>query len=292
MCTKLRCAKRSAEMRIDMLIGNHLSASKGYAAMGKAALALDANTFAFFTRNPRGGKAKEIDEKDVEKFLNFAKEHEFGKIVAHAPYTMNLCAAKEDVRSFSKEMLLDDLKRMEYTPYNYYNFHPGSHVGQGAEKGIALIAEALNEALKPEQTTTVLLETMAGKGTEVGRTFEELREILDHVELNDKMGVCLDTCHVWDGGYDIVNDLDDVLNEFDRVIGLDRLKAVHFNDSMNDCGSHKDRHAKIGEGKIGAEAMRRVALHPLLEGRPFILETPNDDEGYRREIQMVREWTR
>ena len=279
-------------MRIDMLIGNHLSASKGYAAMGKAALALDANTFAFFTRNPRGGKAKEIDEKDVEKFLNFAKEHEFGKIVAHAPYTMNLCAAKEDVRSFSKEMLLDDLKRMEYTPYNYYNFHPGAHVGQGAEKGIALIAEALNEALKPEQTTTVLLETMAGKGTEVGRTFEELREILDRVELNEKMGVCLDTCHVWDGGYDIVNDLDDVLNEFDRVIGLDRLKAVHFNDSMNDCGSHKDRHAKIGEGKIGAEAMRRVALHPLLEGRPFILETPNDDEGYRREIQMVREWTR
>lgn len=292
MCTKLRCAKRSAEMRIDMLIGNHLSASIGYAAMGKAALALDANTFAFFTRNPRGGKAKEIDEKDVEKFLNFAKEHEFGKIVAHAPYTMNLCAAKEDVRSFSKEMLLDDLKRMEYTPYNYYNFHPGSHVGQGAEKGIALIAEALNEALKPEQTTTVLLETMAGKGTEVGRTFEELREILDRVELNDKMGVCLDTCHVWDGGYDIVNDLDGVLNGFDRVIGLDRLKAVHFNDSMNDCGSHKDRHAKIGEGKIGAEAMRRVALHPLLEGRPFILETPNDDEGYRREIQMVREWTR
>lgn len=279
-------------MRIDMLIGNHLSASKGYAAMGKAALALDANTFAFFTRNPRGGKAKEIDEKDVEKFLNFAKEHEFGKIVAHAPYTMNLCAAKEDVRSFSKEMLLDDLKRMEYTPYNYYNFHPGSHVGQGAEKGIALIAEALNEALKPEQTTTVLLETMAGKGTEVGRTFEELREILDRVELNDKMGVCLDTCHVWDGGYDIVNDLDGVLNGFDRVIGLDRLKAVHFNDSMNDCGSHKDRHAKIGEGKIGAEAMRRVTLHPLLEGRPFILETPNDDEGYRREIQMVREWTR
>lgn len=274
-----------------MLIGNHLSASKGYAAMGKAALALDANTFAFFTRNPRGGKAKEIDEKDVEKFLNFAKEHEFGKIVAHAPYTMNLCAAKEDIRSFSKEMLLDDLKRMEYTPYNYYNFHPGSHVGQGAETGIALIAEALNEALKPEQTTTVLLETMAGKGTEVGRTFEELREILDRVELNDKMGVCLDTCHVWDGGYDIVNDLDGVLNEFDRVIGLERLKAVHFNDSMNECCSHKDRHAKIGEGKIGAEAMRRVVLHPLLEGRPFILETPNDDEGYRREIQMVREWT-
>ena len=273
-------------------IGNHLSASKGFAAMGREAVKLGGNTFAFFTRNPRGGKAKAIDEKDIEKFLAFAKEHEFGKIVAHAPYTMNLCSAKEDIRNFSKEMIADDMKRMEYIPGNYYNFHPGSHVGQGAEKGIALIAEALNEALKPEQTTTVLLETMAGKGTEVGRTFEELREILDRVELNDKMGVCLDTCHVWDGGYDIVNDLDGVLNEFDRVIGLDRLKAVHFNDSMNDCGSHKDRHAKIGEGKIGAEAMRRVALHPLLEGRPFILETPNDDEGYRREIQMVREWTR
>lgn len=292
MCTKLRCAKRNAEMRIDMLIGNHLSASKGYAAMGKAALALDANTFAFFTRNPRGGKAKEIDEKDVEKFLNFAKEHEFSKIVAHAPYTMNLCAAKEDVRSFSKEMLFDDLRRMEYTPGNYYNFHPGSHVGQGADTGIELIAEALNEALKPDQTTTVLLETMAGKGTEVGRNFEELREILDRVELKEKMGVCLDTCHVWDSGYDIVNDLEGVLKEFDRVIGLDRLKAVHFNDSMNDCGSHKDRHARIGEGKIGAEAMRHVAVHPLLEGRPFILETPNDDEGYKREIHLVREWTK
>jgi len=292
LCVNLRCAKRSAEMRIDMLIGNHLSASKGYAAMGKAALALDANTFAFFTRNPRGGKAKEIDEKDVEKFLNFAKEHEFGKIVAHAPYTMNLCAAKEDVRSFSKEMLFDDLRRMEYTPGNYYNFHPGSHVGQGADTGIELIAEALNEALKPDQTTTVLLETMAGKGTEVGRNFEELREILDRVELKEKMGVCLDTCHVWDGGYDIVNDLESVLKEFDRVIGLDRLKAVHFNDSMNDCGSHKDRHARIGEGKIGAEAMRHVAVHPLLEGRPFILETPNDDEGYKREIHLVREWTK
>ena len=275
-----------------LYIGNHTSSSRGYLAMGKQMLANGGNTFAFFTRNPRGGKAKEIDPADVEKFLELAREHHFGKIVAHAPYTMNACAAKENLRDFAREIMADDLKRMEYTPYNYYNFHPGSHVGQGAEKGIALIAEALNEALKPEQTTTVLLETMAGKGTEVGRTFEELREILDRVELNDKMGVCLDTCHVWDGGYDIVNDLDDVLNEFDRVIGLDRLKAVHFNDSMNDCGSHKDRHAKIGEGKIGAEAMRRVALHPLLEGRPFILETPNDDEGYRREIQMVREWTR
>lgn len=289
MCTKLRCAKRSAEMRIDMLIGNHLSASKGYAAMGKAALALDANTFAFFTRNPRGGKAKEIDEKDVEKFLNFAKEHEFGKIVAHAPYTMNLCAAKEDVRSFSKEMLLDDLKRMEYTPYNYYNFHPGSHVGQGAEKGIVLIAEALNEALKPEQTTTVLLETMAGKGTEVGRTFEELREILDRVELNDKMGVCLDTCHVWDGGYDIVNDLDGVIGTFDRIIGLEKLKAIHLNDSMSPLGAHKDRHAKIGEGYIGEEALKRVVTHPAFKDLPFYLETPNELPGYAREIAMMRE---
>ena len=290
MCTKLRCAKRNAEMRIDMLIGNHLSASKGYAAMGKAALALDANTFAFFTRNPRGGKAKEIDEKDVEKFLNFAKEHEFGKIVAHAPYTMNLCAAKEDVRSFSKEMLLDDLKRMEYTPYNYYNFHPGAHVGQGAEKGIVLIAEALNEALKPEQTTTVLLETMAGKGTEVGRSFEELRAILDRVEMKEKMGVCLDTCHVWDGGYDIVNHLDEVLEEFDAVIGLNYLKAIHSNDSLNPLGAHKDRHARLGEGHIGLEAFRRIASHPKLQGLPFIMETPNDDEGWTKEIAMMRKF--
>ena len=256
--------------------------------MGKAALALDANTFAFFTRNPRGGKAKEIDEKDVEKFLNFAKEHEFGKIVAHEPYTMNLCAAKEDVRSFSKEMLLDDLKRMEYTPYNYYNFHPGSHVGQGAEKGIALIAEALNEALKPEQTTTVLLETMAGKGTEVGRTFEELREILDRVELNDKMGVCLDTCHVWDGGYDIVNDLDGVLTEFDRIIGLDHLKAIHLNDSLMPFASRKDRHARIGEGTIGLEAIARIINHPALRHLPFYLETPNELPGYAHEISVLR----
>ena len=270
-------------------IGNHVSSSKGYEAMGKQEVALGGDTFAFFTRNPRGGSAKEIKDEDVQRLLTLMKDYSFGPLVAHAPYTMNVCAAKEDIRKFSVEMLKDDIRRMEYLPGAFYNFHPGSHVGQGAEKGIALIAEALNEALKPEQTTTVLLETMAGKGTEVGRTFEELREILDRVELNDKMGVCLDTCHVWDGGYDIVNDLDGVLNEFDHVIGLDRLKAVHFNDSMNDCGSHKDRHAKIGEGKIGAEAMRRVALHPLLEGRPFILETPNDDEGYRREIQMVRE---
>lgn len=274
-----------------MLIGNHLSTSKGYEAMGKAALKLNANTFAFFTRNPRGGKAKEIDPKDVEKFLALEKEHGFGKLVAHAPYTMNLCAEKEDVRNFSREMIADDMKRMEYTPGNYYNFHPGSHVGQGVERGIELIAEAVNAALTPEQSTIVLLETMAGKGSEVGRTFEELREIIDRIELQDKVGVCFDTCHVWDGGYDIVNHLDEVLTEFDKVIGLNRLYAVHFNDSMNECGAHKDRHAKIGEGCIGAEALRRVATHPALSGRPFILETPNDDAGYKKEIELIRSWT-
>lgn len=259
--------------------------------MGKAAVLLGANTFAFFTRNPRGGKAKEIDEKDVGAYLALAKEQQFGKLVAHAPYTMNLCAAKEDIRTFSREMIADDLRRMEYTPGNYYNFHPGSHVGQGAEAGIDLVAQTLNHILRPEQTTIVLLETMAGKGSEVGRNFEELRAILDKVELKEKVGVCFDTCHVWDGGYDIVGYLDEVLEEFDRVIGLERLYAVHFNDSMNERGSHKDRHAKIGEGCIGLEAMRRVATHPLLSGRPFILETPNDDAGYQREIALVREWT-
>lgn len=274
-----------------MLIGNHLSASKGYAAMGRAAIALGANTFAFFTRNPRGGKAKEINPEDVKKLLLLMEEHRFGKLVAHAPYTMNLCAAKEEIRQFSKDMIADDLARMEYTPGNYYNFHPGSHVGQGAECGIELIAEALNAVLTEEQTTTVLLETMAGKGSEVGRSFEELRDILLRVTLKDKMGVCFDTCHVWDAGYDIVNDLDGVLKEFDGIIGLNRLMAVHFNDSMNPCGAHKDRHARIGEGCIGAETLRRVATHPLLAGKPFILETPNDDEGYKREINMIREWT-
>lgn len=274
-----------------MYIGNHLSTAKGYAAMGKMAEKLGANTFAFFTRNPRGGSAKEIVPKDVEQLLAIAKECSFGKLVAHAPYTMNLCAAKEDIRKFSKEMIADDLKRMEYTPGNYYNFHPGSHVGQGAETGIELIAQALNEVLSPEQTTIVLLETMAGKGSEVGRNFEELKAILDKVNLQDKMGVCLDTCHVWDGGYDIVNHLDEVLEQFDQVIGLDRLYAIHFNDSMNECGAHKDRHARIGEGHIGLEAMQRIAIHPLLAGKPFILETPNDDEGYAKEIALVRQWT-
>ncbi len=275
-----------------MPIGNHLSASKGFAAMGRAAVALGADTFAFFTRNPRGGAVKKMDPADAGKLLDLAGEQHFGKLVAHAPYTMNLCAAKEDVRRFSLEVIVDDLKRMEYLPGNYYNFHPGSHVGQGEEAGIALIAEALNKALTKEQTTTVLLETMAGKGSEVGRTFEELRAILDAVELKEKVGVCFDTCHVWDGGYDIAGRLDEVLEEFDRVIGLDRLRAVHFNDSMNVCGARKDRHARIGEGCIGAEALRRVAVHPLLSGRPFILETPNDDEGYRREIALFREWTK
>lgn len=256
--------------------------------MGKQALKLGANTFAFFTRNPRGGKAKEIDPADVDKLLALMEEHHFGKLVAHAPYTMNLCAAKENVRSFSMEMFQDDLKRMDYLPGNYYNFHPGSHVGQGAEQGIEMIAEALNGALFEEQTTTVLLETMAGKGSEVGRSFEELRRIIDLVDLDDKLGVCLDTCHIWDGGYDVVDHLDDVLNEFDQVIGLDRLKPIHLNDSMNPLGAHKDRHEKIGQGHLGLEAITRIINHPALKELPFILETPNDDEGYTNEIAMLR----
>ena len=271
-------------------IGNHLPVSKGYAVMGEMALKLGGNTFAFFTRNPRGGKAKENDEDDVNELLNITEENGFGKLVAHAPYTMNLCAGKEDVRKFSKEVISDDIKRMEYTPGNYYNFHPGSHVGQGAERGIEIIADVLNEVLSPGQSTIVLLETMAGKGTEVGRTFEEIKEIIDRTKLKDKLGVCLDTCHIWDGGYDIVNNLDGVINEFDQVIGLDKLYAVHFNDSKNECGSHKDRHERVGYGQIGLEAMKRVALHPALAGKPFILETPNDDEGYIREIAMFKEW--
>lgn len=271
-------------------IGNHLSSSKGYAAMGRQAVKLGGNVFAFFTRNPRGGKAKAIVEEDVKRYLEYATEHKFGILVAHAPYTMNLCAAKEEIRSFSREMIADDLKRMEYTPGNYYNFHPGSHVGQGADRGIELIAEALNAVLSPEQSTTVLLETMAGKGSEMGRTFEELREIIDRVTCQDKLGVCFDTCHVWDAGYDLVNDLDGVLERFDRIIGLERLKAVHFNDSMNVCGSHKDRHQKLGQGEIGEEAMKRIVLHPALAGKPFILETPNDDAGYAKEIALVKTW--
>ena len=271
-------------------IGNHVSSSAGFLAMGEKELELGGDTFAFFTRNPRGGKAKDIDEQDVKDLLDLLHEKHFGVLVAHAPYTMNLCAEKDSIREFAENMLADDLERMEYLPGNYYNFHPGSHVGQGAEAAIDLIAGALNRHLKKDQTTTVLLETMAGKGSEVGRTFEELRAIIDSVELSDKLGVCFDTCHVWDGGYDIVNDLDHVLEDFDRVIGLDRLKAVHLNDSMNPCGAHKDRHQKIGQGEIGEEALRRVVTHPILQGKPFILETPNDDDGYKHEIAMIREW--
>ena len=269
-------------------IGSHLSASKGYLAMGKQAVKLGATTFAFFTRNPRGGSAKAIQEQDVAAFLTYAQEHQIQKIVAHAPYTLNLCSADPSIREFAKNTLADDLVRMEYTPHQFYNFHPGSHVKQGVEVGIAQIAEALNAVLKPEQTTTVLLETMAGKGSEVGRTFEELRAILDRVDLQEKMGVCLDTCHVWDGGYDIVDHLDAVLEEFDTVIGLERLHAIHINDSKNPMGSHKDRHEKIGEGTIGLDAMVRIINHPQLRQLPFILETPNDDAGYAAEIRLLR----
>ena len=272
-----------------LYIGNHTSSSKGYAAMARQIIKNGGNTFAFFTRNPRGGKAKAIDETDIQNFLVLAQENHFGKIVAHAPYTLNACAAKEELRTFARETFADDLRRMEYTPGNYYNFHPGSHVGQGSEIGIQKIAELLNDVLTEEQTTTVLLETMSGKGTEVGRNFEELRKILNLVEKKSKMGICLDTCHVWDGGYDIVHDLDGVLNDFDHIIGLERLKAIHLNDSLNDCGSHKDRHARIGEGKIGMEALVRIIKHPALREIPFILETPNDDSGWTEEIRVLKE---
>ncbi len=271
-------------------IGNHLSSSKGYEAMGKMALKLGGDTFAFFTRNPRGGKAKEIQSKDALALQDMMKEHAFGPLVAHAPYTMNLCSDKEDIRSFAANLLADDFKRMEYTPGNYYNFHPGSHVGQGVEQGITYISQALNHAMTQDMSTTVLLETMAGKGSEIGRSFQELKEIMDRIQYQEHLGICLDTCHVWDGGYDIVNDLDGVLAEFDNVIGLSRLKAIHLNDSMNDMGAHKDRHEKLGQGKIGEDALRRIVRHPLLQNKPFILETPNDDEGYQREIALVRQW--
>ena len=275
-----------------LYIGNHTTSSKGYAAMGRQMVKNGGNTFAFFTRNPRGGNAKEIDPEDVKKYLEIAGEQHFGKIVAHAPYTLNACAAKENLRVFARETMADDLRRMEATPGNYYNFHPGSHVGQGMETGIEKIAEILNDVLTDEQTTTVLLETMAGKGSEVGGKFEEIQAIMDLVEKKDKIGVCLDTCHVWDGGYDIVNDLNGVLEEFDRCIGLSNLKAIHLNDSQNGLGSHKDRHAKIGEGQIGLDALVRVVRHPALEGRPFILETPNDDEGWAREIALLKKCMR
>ena len=272
-----------------LYIGCHLSASKGFLAMGKQAHSIGANTFQFFTRNPRGGAAKDIDENDVKAYLEFAKEHNFGKIVAHAPYTLNAAGAEARVREFALQTFADDLKRMEYVPDNYYNFHPGSHVGQGAEKGIELISDVLNKVLFPEMTTTVLLETMAGKGSEVGRSFEEIRAIIDRTELSDKLGVCLDTCHISDGGYDIINNPEAVLEEFDRVIGIDRLKAIHLNDSMNPMGAHKDRHQKIGDGHIGFEALMRFIKMPQLEGLPINLETPNELDGYAKEIAMIKE---
>ena len=272
-----------------LTIGCHLSSAKGYTAMAKEAEKIHANTFQFFTRNPRGARAKEINPEDVKIFHKKEKEQGIAQILAHAPYTLNACSADESVREFAVNIMRDDLQRMEYTPGNCYNFHPGSHVKQGPETGIAYIAQMLNELLKKDQSTTVLLETMAGKGSEVGRNFEELREILDRVELQEKMGVCLDTCHVYDAGYDIVTDLDGVLTEFDKVIGLNRLRAVHLNDSMFGLSSHKDRHARIGEGKIGLEAIVRVINHPALSHLPFYLETPNDLEGYAREIALLRE---
>ena len=270
-------------------IGCHLSSSKGYESMAKDAIAIDANTFQFFTRNPRGGNAKAINEKDVERFLTTAKEKDITPLLAHAPYTLNACSADPKLRDFAKRTMADDLARMEYTPGNMYNFHPGCHVKQGVKTGIEYISQMLNEILSPDQTTTVLLETMAGKGSEIGGCFGELKQILDLVDLSDHMGVCLDTCHVWDGGYDIVNHLDDVLNEFDRIIGINRLKAIHLNDSQNPLGAHKDRHAKLGEGYIGIDTFKRIVTHPILGKLPFYMETPNDLDGYAREIHMMRE---
>lgn len=272
-----------------LTIGCHLSASEGFLAMGKTALSIGANTFQFFTRNPRGSKAKAIDPDDAAAFLALAQANGFGRLVAHAPYTINPCSKTERTREFARMTLADDLKRMEYLPGNYYNFHPGSHTEQGMEVGVSQIAETLNAILKPEQHTTVLLETMSGKGSEVGGRFEELREILDRVALNTQMGVCMDTCHISDAGYDIAGDIDGVLTEFDRVIGLERLKAVHINDSMNPLGAHKDRHARIGEGCLGEAAFGRIINHPALRDLPFILETPNDLAGYAREIGRLKE---
>lgn len=269
-------------------IGCHLSASKGYLAMAKQAVSIGANTFQFFTRNPRGGKAKEINEDDVKAFLQYSKEHGINKILAHAPYTLNACSADSGIREFAKNTMADDLKRMEYTPGNYYNFHPGSHVGQGVEVGIDFIAEMLNEILTKDQTTIVLLETMSGKGSEVGRNFEELKAIIDKVKLKDKLGVCLDTCHIWDGGYDVVNNFDGVLDEFDKIIGLEKLKAIHLNDSKNDLASHKDRHEKIGEGKIGLDAISKIINNKRIKELPFYLETPNEIDGYEKEIELLK----
>ncbi len=270
-------------------IGCHLSASKGFLNMAKEAVSINANTFQFFTRNPRGFKAKDIDEKDINKFLEYISDKNFAPIVAHAPYTLNACSADEKIRELAKVTMADDLRRMEYVPNNYYNFHPGSHVRQGVEVGTDYIVEMLNSILTPQQTTTVLLETMAGKGSEIGRSFNELKDILDRVELKEKMGVCLDTCHIWDGGYNIVDDLDRVVDEFDSIIGLDKLYAIHLNDSKNVMNSHKDRHETIGNGYIGLEALARVINHPQLKNLPFELETPNDLQGYAKEIEILRQ---
>lgn len=270
-------------------IGCHLSASKGFLNMAKEAVSINANTFQFFTRNPRGFKAKDIDEKDINKFLEYISDKNFAPIVAHAPYTLNACSADEKIRELAKVTMADDLRRMEYVPNNYYNFHPGSHVKQGVEVGTDYIVEMLNSILTPQQTTTVLLETMAGKGSEIGRSFNELKDILDRVELKEKIGVCLDTCHIWDGGYNIVDDLDRVVDEFDSIIGLDKLYAIHLNDSKNVMNSHKDRHETIGNGHIGLEALARVINHPQLRNLPFELETPNDLQGYAKEIEILRQ---
>lgn len=269
-------------------IGCHLSISKGFEAMGKEALSIGANTFQFFTRNPRGGSAKPIVQEDVDALLKLTQEHKFAKILAHAPYTLNLSAASESIRNFAIEMMADDLERMDYLPGSMYNFHPGSHVKQGVEIGIDFIVDALNLVIQPEHKTTILLETMAGKGSEIGRTFDELRMILDRVKLNDKMGVCLDTCHIYDAGYDIVNDLDGVLDEFDRVVGLNRLYAIHLNDSKNPFKSHKDRHEKIGQGSLGLDTFKKVINHPQLKHLPFYLETPNELPGYAEEIALLK----
>ena len=275
-------------------IGCHLSIAKGFAAAARDAASIGANTFQFFTRNPRGGKAKELDSRDLEKFAKVRAEAGINRILAHAPYTLNPCSSKPDTREFALQALADDLARMEaIMPGQLYNMHPGSHVGQGADAGIGLIANALNEVLQPQQTTTLLLETMAGKGSEVGRTFEEVAAIIERVELSDKVGVCLDTCHVWDGGYDIVSNLEGVLDDFDRILGLDRLRAVHLNDSKNPCAAHKDRHEKLGEGCIGFGALAGVVCHPVLRSLPFYLETPHDDlAGYAAEIARLKECRR
>ncbi len=275
-------------MQQELVIGCHLSSSKGYEAMARTAQDIGANTFAFFTRNPRGGATKAIDPEDIKRFESACEEIGMGTIVAHGSYTINPCSAKESVREFARVALDDDLARMEYTPGQYFNMHPGSHTGQGVEVGIEQIAETLNQVITADQTTTLLLETMAGKGSEVGSTFGELAAIRERMEHPEKVGVCLDTCHVWDAGYDIKDDLDGVLDEFDKLIGIDHLKALHVNDSLNVCGAHKDRHARIGEGEIGADALVRVVKHPALQGLPCILETPNELDGYAKEIAFFR----